>query len=110
VAQVKSWKALEKSAAEMLGGVRVHRVASPVFDGSWFQSAPDVVVTGQHKLICECKYRVRFAHHHLLEAAQAKYGEDGAEMILITKERNQRGAYATVRLEFLARLLTGDQR
>lgn len=105
---MKPWKGLEKSAAEMLGGVRVQRIASPVFDESWFQSAPDVIVTGPHKLICECRYRVRLTHHHWLETARAKYGEDGAEVILITKEHNQRGAYATVRLEFLAQLLTKE--
>jgi hypothetical protein len=103
---VKSWKQLEKSAAEMLGGVRVQRVASPVFDESWFQSAPDVIVAGAHTLIVECKYRKRFAHHGVLEQTVLKYCRDGQEPVLVTKEHAQRGAYATVRLEFLARLLT----
>lgn len=101
---MKSWKALEQSAAEMLGGVRIQRVATPVLSESWFQSAPDVIVTGPFMLIVECKYRKRFAHHALLEQAALKYCRDGQEPVLVTKEHGQRGAYATIRLEFLAEL------
>jgi hypothetical protein len=104
VAQVKAWKALEKSAAEMLGGVRVHRVSTPFLSESWFQSAPDVIVSGPFVLVIECKYRKRFAHHTLLEQAALKYCRDGQEPVLVTKEHGQRGAYATVRLEFLSEL------
>lgn len=103
---MQSWKALEKSAAEMLGGVRVGRVTSPVLNESWFQSAPDVIVAGPFMLVVECKYRKRFAHHALLEQAALKYCRDGQEPVLVTKQHGQRGAYATVRLEFLAELLT----
>ena len=102
---MKSWKRLEKSAADLLGGVRVQRVTTPFLSETWFTSAPDVVVAGPYRLVCECKYRAAFAHHRLLQVARQKYGKDGSEVILITKEHGQRGACATVRLEFLARLL-----
>jgi hypothetical protein len=102
---MQSWKRLEKSVAEMLGGVRVQRLATPYLSDSWFVSAPDVLVAGPFPLVVECKWRKRFAHHAYLRKAKARYCRNGEEPVLVTKEHGQRGAFATVRLEFLAKLL-----
>lgn len=94
----RAWKDLEKATAEALGGRRVHR--------RWdlFERAPDVIVA-DHNLICECKYRTRWAHHGLIEQAQAKYCLGGERIALVTKAHGQQGAYATVPLDFLAAIL-----
>jgi hypothetical protein len=106
---VKPWKALEKSAADLLGGVRIQRVTTPFLSESWFQSAPDVIVAGPFPLVVECKVRQRFAHHTLLEETRARYCRNGEEPVLVTREPG-RHACATVRLEFLARLLREKSR
>jgi len=102
---MQSWKRLEKSAAEMLGGVRVQRVSTPYLSESWFLPAPDVIVAGPFCLVVECKRRKRFAHHGYLRQVFEKYCHNGEEPVLVTKEHGHRGAFATVRLEFLAKLL-----
>ena len=103
---MKSWKRLEKVAADLLGGVRVERVSTPLLSENWLVSAPDVIVTGPFPLIVECKVRKRFAHHAMLQEACAKYCRSGEEPVLVTREPCC-DAYATVRLEFLAKLLRG---
>lgn len=97
----KRWKALEQATADALGG---ERVTTPWF---LFNERPDVVVglPGALRLIVDCKAYRRFAHHTLLEAVQSKYCEPGDVPALVTKAQGQRGAYATIPLDFLAGLL-----
>lgn len=93
------WKELERIAARKLGGRRFPR---------WLdfgQSAPDVVVPDFPELVIDAKSRKRFAFHTLMEAIEAKYCEPGQVPVLVTKAHGQRGEYATVPLDCLARLL-----
>lgn len=91
------WKALERTAAEKLGGQRVVR--------EWlFEKAPDVLVP-DFGLIIDAKAYAKFKHHSLLEAAQRKYAKPGECVILVTKHAGQVGEFATVPLDFLAGLL-----
>lgn len=90
------WKALEKTAAEKLGGRRIVRQ-------DFFESSPDVEVPDL-KILAECKAYKRFSFHgHMAQAA--KYCRAGETPILITKSANQIGEFATVSLDYLAALL-----
>jgi len=90
------WKALERTAADKLGGRRVHR--------RLFEKAPDVIVEDLGMVI-ECKAYSKFAHHSLIEVAQNKYAEGGEVVALVTKASGQRGEYVTVPLDWLADIL-----
>jgi hypothetical protein len=103
---LKAWKRLERLTADLLGGVRVERVSTPLLSESWLVSAPDVIVAGPFPLVVECKVRKRFAHHAMLQEACGKYCHNGEEPVLVTREPG-RHACATVRLEFMAKLLRG---
>jgi hypothetical protein len=92
------WKALERDAAEALGGQRVHR------DWLAFEKAPDVLVPDMDWL-CECKAYAKFSHHRLLETAQRKYAGPGEQVVLVTREPS-RPAYATLPLSVLAELVS----
>ena len=89
------WKVLERETAAVLGGRRIIRE-------SWLQSCPDVDVPDFPELRVDCKAYARFRHHALADSIVKKYG---GEPLLITKSFNQTGAYATVRLSYLAALL-----
>lgn len=100
---MKSWKRLEKTVAEKLGGRRILRLTAPAPS---YLSCPDVELPQFPGLKIDAKYRERWAHHsHLREIARKYCSEPEHEPILVTKEHGQHGAYVTVRLEFLARLL-----
>jgi hypothetical protein len=92
------WKALEREAAETLHGRRVLR--------RWdlFETAPDVLVE-DFRLVIDAKAYKKFAHHTLMATITRKYCGPGETPVLVTKAERMRGAYATVPLEFLARLL-----
>ena len=93
----KRWKDLERATAAALGGKRV---------GVTGLSTPDVVIAGSEHLRIECKAYSRFAHHSLMETIKKKYCKSNEDIpILVTKHSSQRGAYATVPLDFLAELL-----
>jgi len=95
--QSQRWKALEKTAANKLGGTRIVR--------EWlFEKAPDVLVP-DFGLIIDAKAYARFKHHSLLETAQRKYAKPGECVILVTKHAGQVGEFVTMPLDFLAALL-----
>lgn len=90
------WKALERCAAQKLGGRRIVRQ-------DFFESSPDVEVPDL-KILAECKAYKSFSFHkHMAQAA--KYCRDGETPVLITKAANQVGEFATVSLDYFAALL-----
>ncbi len=101
----KAWKNLERQTAKVLGGRRILRLTAPAPS---FLSCADVELPDFRGLKIDTKYRARWAHHSALEEICRKYCEQQwQEPVLVTKERGQHGAYVTIRLGFLARLLRG---
>jgi hypothetical protein len=96
-----AWKNLERQTAKALGGRRVFRLTA---SEPSFLSCPDVELPEFPGLRIDSKYRARWSHHSFLDETARKYG---GEPVLVTKERGQCGAYVTIRLEFLAKLLRG---
>jgi hypothetical protein len=100
VKRSSAWKAAEGQAAEALKGKRIPRGAD------FSKSAPDVDVPDFPFLKIDAKRYKAFAHHTLMDEVIRKYClKEGDVPVLITKTHGQRGAYATVPLEFLALLL-----
>lgn len=96
----QQWKALEREAARELKGRRVYRGAN------FAESALDVEVEDLPSLKVDAKYRIRHAHHSLLEEIRKKYCVLKTDIpVLVTKSHRQRGANATVPLWFLGLLL-----
>jgi hypothetical protein len=93
-----AWKALEREVALELGGKRVTR------GGDFSQSDVDVNVADLPMVKVDAKYRVRHAHHSLLDEVEAKYCKAGDIPLLATKTHRQRGAYASVPLWFMGLL------
>lgn len=94
----QAWKALEREAAQLLGGKRVVR-------GDWGESDVDVRTEYRH-LKVDCKYRQSHAHHALLKGIQKKYcqrPEDKA--VLVTKHARQPGCNVTVDGHYFSLLL-----
>jgi hypothetical protein len=101
---VSAWKTLERQTATKLYGRRILRLAAPEPS---FLSCPDVELPEFPGLKIDAKYRARWSHHSFLETILRKYcKQPWHEPVLVTKARGQRGAYVTIRLEFLARLLS----
>jgi len=100
---VSTWKNLERQTAQTLGGRRILRLTAPEPS---FLSCPDVELPEFPGLKIDAKYRAHWSHHSFLETILRKYCEQPwHEPVLVTKARGQRGAYVTIRLEFLAWLL-----
>jgi len=101
----QAWKNLERQAAGVLGGRRLLRLTAP--EPSYLSCA-DVELPNFLGLKIDAKYRCRWAHHSALRKIERKYCEQPTDqLVLVTKEHGQHGAFVTVRLEFLARLLRG---
>jgi hypothetical protein len=99
----RQWKVLEKDVAKAflnIGGKRVSR-------GSNFGlKSVDVRCSKAKALKIDAKYRVRHAHHRFMDEIVRKYCSKPTHVpVLVTKSHNQRGAFATVPLDFLAKLL-----
>jgi len=85
----QAWKALEREAAQLLGGKRVVR-------GDWGESDVDVK-TEFPRLKVDCKYRQSHAHHALLTGIKKKYCKESSERaVLVTKHKGQPGCNVTV--------------
>jgi|GEM_PF-1540910 len=88
----RSWKALERKVARLLGGRRAGNTGMP---------SPDVL----HPLFSvEVKYRQRLPSLLSAGMAQAKRAE-GKIPLLILKQRGQRGEYAVLEFQDLLTLL-----
>ncbi len=99
----RTWKNLERQTAKILGARRILRLTAPAPS---FLSCPDVELPQFPGLKIDAKYRARWAHHSALEEILRKYCEQSwEEPVLVTKARGQHGAFVTIRLDFLARLL-----
>jgi len=96
------WKDLERHTADTLGGRRV------VEDWRLFHERPDVVVplADGRRLIIDCKAYKRFSHHALIENCRAKYCDGDDVPCLVSKHSGQRGAFITLPLDFVGKLLT----
>jgi hypothetical protein len=100
----QAWKALEREAAEALGGRRVMRGAD------FSVSDVDVIVDDMPHLKIDAKYRVRHSHHTLIDDIVKKYCKTGEhEPVLVTKSHRQNGSYVTIRLSFLSYLLMRER-
>lgn len=98
--QSQAWKALEREAAEALGGKRVSR------GDDFSRSDVDVVVPDFPLLRVDCKYRKAHAHHSLLDEVVEKYCPTDEQIpVLVTKHHRQQGANVTITLVFFASLL-----
>jgi hypothetical protein len=96
----QSWKDAERLAAKVLRGKRISRGAD------FSREDVDVEIPDLPELRVDSKYKVRHAHHTLMQGIIDKYvKEDGQEPVLVTRTHRQQGAYVTVRLEFLGFLL-----
>ena len=90
----KTWKALERKVARLLGGRRA---------GNTGMSSPDVL----HPLFSvEVKYRQRLPSLLSAGMAQAKRAAKGKIPLLILKQKGQRGEYAVLELQDLLTLLS----
>lgn len=101
-----AWKDLEREivkAFEELKAKRVYR------GGDFSQKDVDVKLRlnkATKKLQIDGKYRKKHAHHTFMNEIIRKYCyKPGRVPVLVTKHWNQRGAFATVPLDFLAKLL-----
>jgi len=100
-----AWKNLERQTAKVLGGRRILRLTAP--EPSYLSCA-DVELPNFPGLKIDAKYRACWAHHSALREIERRYRKQPTDQaVLVTKERSQHGAFATVRLEFLAKLLRG---
>jgi hypothetical protein len=98
--QSQAWKNLERQIAKALNGKRVLRGAD------FSVSDTDVEIPDFPHLKIDAKYRVKHAHHSLLEEIQQKYcSEPHTVPVLITKHHNQNGACVTIPLDYFAQLL-----
>ena len=90
----KTWKAVERKVAKLLGGRRT---------GNTGMSSPDVL----HPLFSvEVKYRQRLPLLLSVGMAQARREAEGKIPLLILKQKGQRGEYAVLELQNLLTLLS----
>jgi len=90
----KTWKAVERKVARLLGGRRT---------GNTGMSSPDVL----HPLFSvEVKYRPRLPSLLSAGMAQAKRAAKGKIPLLILKQKGQRGEYAVLEFQDLLTLLS----
>lgn len=97
----QAWKALEREAADVTGGTRVLRGAD------FGVSDVDVHVADLPHLKVDAKYRVKHAHHTLMNEIVEKYCKmEKDEPVLVTKHHRQVGSYVTIRASFFRELLS----
>ena len=90
----KTWKAVERKVARLLGGRRTGNTGMP---------SPDVL----HPLFSvEVKYRQRLPSLLSAGMAQAKRAAKGKIPLLILKQKGQRGEYAVLEFQDLLTLLS----
>jgi len=90
----KTWKAVERKVARLLGGRRAGNTGMP---------SPDILPP---LFSVEVKYRQRLPSLLRTGMAQAKRATKGKIPLLILKQRGQRGEYAVLEFQDLLKLLS----
>lgn len=100
----QQWKALERQIAKEFN--RVGIPAKRISRGADFgKEDVDVDVPSFPWLKIDGKYRKRHSHHTTYREIERKYCENPEDIaMLVTKSHNQKGAYATLPLDFVVEL------
>jgi len=94
-----SWKSLEKTTAEILGGKRNIRV-------SYSERNTDVFVKDFPQLKIDSKRYKRHAAYTLYLKVQKKYCKDDKDIpVLILRQNNKQTVLAVIDIKFLGKLL-----